>query len=153
MGMFFKCFPRMGPEIGQFQTIHQNVPEHFCLILPNFGAHAWLPAACRPLFTTNLSYLTTNWPDLCHFCMNSLHFNAEYHCNKNGANGAVVGQVPHFGPFPFKKNQRKGCQKGWKTKFHQIRFSACQTILDHKRSTPVVFWGEKRPWVEWWLNT
>jgi hypothetical protein len=42
---------------------------------------------------------------------------------KMGQNGAVVGQVPHFGPFPFKKSA-KGCQKGWKTKFHQIRFPA-----------------------------
>jgi len=57
---------------------------------------------------------------------------------KTGQNRAVVGQVPHC-PFPL-KNQQKGCQKGWKTKFHQIP--------DHKRSTPVVFWGEKRPWVE-----
>ena len=36
----------------------------------------------------------------------------------------------------------------WKTKFHPIRFSASQTIPHYKISTPVVFWGEKRPWVE-----
>ena len=63
-----------------------------------------------------------------------------------GRNRAIVGQVPHFGPFPL-KNQQKEYQKVWKTKFHQIRFSACQTI-HHKSSTPVVFWGGKRPWVE-----
>jgi len=34
------CFlnVRMGPQIGQFQDRHQNV-QHFCLILPNLGAH------------------------------------------------------------------------------------------------------------------
>ena len=61
-------------------------------------------------------------------------------------NGAVVGQVPHFGPFG--KNQQKRCQKEQKNKFHRIRFLACQAISAHKRSTPVVFWGEKRPWVD-----
>ena len=68
---------------------------------------------------------------------------------KMGQNGAVVGQIPHFGPFHLeRKHQQKGCQKRWNTKFHQIRFSASQTIPHHKRSIPVVFWGEKRPWVE-----
>ena len=38
-----------------------------------------------------------------------------------GRNGAVVGQVPHFGPFPL-KYQQKGCQKGWNTKFHHNPF-------------------------------
>ena len=58
-------------------------------------------------------------------------------------NGAVVGQVPIL----FNKIS-KGGQKGWKTKFHQIRFSASQTIPYYKKITPVVIWGEKRPWVE-----
>ena len=55
-----------------------------------------------------------------------------------GQNGAVLGQIPLFGPSPLEK-QHKGCQKGWKTKFHQIRFSAFQTTPYHVRSTPVVF--------------
>ena len=28
-----------------------------------------------------------------------------------GQNGAVVGQVPHFGPFPFEKISRRGAKK------------------------------------------
>jgi hypothetical protein len=48
-------------------------------------------------------------------------------------NGAVVGQVPIL----FNKIS-KGGQKGWKTKFHQIRFSASQTIPYYKKITPVV---------------
>jgi hypothetical protein len=67
--------------------------------------------------------------------MNRLHFNKEYHCNKNGAE---VGQVTHFGPFPLEKSA-KGVPKRVSTKFHQIRFSASQTIPHHKISTPVVF--------------
>jgi hypothetical protein len=63
---------------------------------------------------------------------------------KMGQNGAVVGQVPHFGPFPLEKISKRG----GKSVGNQVRLSACQTILHHIRSTPVVFWGEKRPWVE-----
>ena len=47
-------------------------------------------------------------------------------------NVAVVGQVPHFGPFP-EKNQQKGYQKGWKTKFHQIRFQHVKRFLIIKK--------------------
>jgi hypothetical protein len=31
MGMFFKRSPRMGPEIGQFQTRHQNASKALLL--------------------------------------------------------------------------------------------------------------------------
>jgi hypothetical protein len=31
-----------------------------------------------------------------------------------GRNRAVVGQVPHFGPFPFKKISERGAKKGGK---------------------------------------
>jgi len=69
-----------------------------------------------------------------------------------GQNVAVAGQVPHFGPFPLEK-QQKGCQKEWITKFHQIRFSACQTISHHKKySCGVLKWKEALGSV-WWLNT
>jgi hypothetical protein len=72
----------------------------------------------------------------------------EYHCNKNGAKRSSSWPGTPLWPISLEQNQQKGCQKGWKTKFHQIRFSASQTISRHKWSTPVVFWGEKRPWVE-----
>ena len=56
-----------------------------------------------------------------------------------GQNGAVVGHVLHFGPFPLTNFSKRGAEKGGKPNNHQIWFSACQTIPDHKRSTPVVF--------------
>jgi hypothetical protein len=31
-----------------------------------------------------------------------------------GQNGAVVGHVPHFGPFPLEKNSKRGAKKGGK---------------------------------------
>ena len=95
-----------------------------------------------PLFTTNLSVLTTNWPDLCHSLW------TVYILNKNGAKRSSSWPGTPFWPISLWKNQQKGCQKGRNTKFNQIRFSASQTIHHHKRNTPVVFWGEKRPWVE-----
>jgi len=55
-----------------------------------------------------------------------------------GQNGAVLGEIPHFGPFP-KEKQQKGCQNGWKTRFHQIWFSALQMTPYYVRSTCVVF--------------
>jgi hypothetical protein len=64
-----------------------------------------------------------------------------------GQDGAVVGQVPHLGTFPWEKIRRRGAKKGG-IEFYQIRFSASQTVHHHKISTLVVFWGEKRPWVE-----
>jgi hypothetical protein len=57
---------------------------------------------------------------------------------KMGQNGAVLGEIPHFGTFPWEKIRKKGCQKEWKTKFHQTRFSATQKIPHHIYSTPVV---------------
>ena len=58
----------------------------------------------------------------------------------------VVGEIRVFSHLP-KKKSRKGCQKGWKTKFLQIRFSAHPLIGHCNRSTPVVFWGEKMLWL------
>jgi len=43
-----------------------------------------------------------------------------------GQNGSVVGQVPHFGPFPL-KNKQKGLKEVSKRVENQVRFSACQT--------------------------
>jgi hypothetical protein len=54
-----------------------------------------------------------------------------------GQNGAVVGQVPQFGPFPLKKSA-KGVPKRWKINLHQIYFSNPRMIWYHKGSTPVV---------------
>jgi hypothetical protein len=76
------------------------------------------------------------------FFMNSLHFIKECHCSKNGAKRSSSWPGSPIWPISL------GCQKGSKTKFHQIRFSACQTIPVHKISTPVMFRVEKRPWVE-----
>jgi hypothetical protein len=50
-----------------------------------------------------------------------------------GQNGAVVGQVPHFGPFPFEKSAKGG------PKWVENQVSACQTIPDHKISTLAFF--------------
>jgi hypothetical protein len=60
---------------------------------------------------------------------------------KMGQNGAVLGEILHFG------KTAKGCQKRWKTKFHQIWFSALLTAPCYVRSTSVLFWGEKKPWL------
>jgi hypothetical protein len=52
-------------------------------------------------------------------------------------NGAIVGQVPHFGPFPIKS--AKGVPKRWKISLHQIYFSNPRMIWYHKGSPPVFF--------------
>jgi hypothetical protein len=46
--------------------------------------------------------------------MNRLHFNKNITATKMGRGGAVVGQVPHFGPFPFEKIKKRGAKKGGK---------------------------------------
>ena len=67
-----------------------------------------------------------------------------------GQNGAVLGQMPHFGPFwpiSLRENQQKGCQKRWEISPHQIYFSKLRMVWYHKGSPPVLFWDEKRPWL------
>jgi hypothetical protein len=49
---------------------------------------------------------------LCHFYKSRLHINKNIIATKMGQNGAVLGQIPHFGPLPLGENQQKGCQKG-----------------------------------------
>ena len=93
-------------------------------------------ALFRPIFVAIILF----------FDMNRLHLNKEYHCNKSDAKRSSSWSGTPFWPISLRKNQQKGCQQVWKTNFHQIRFSA--TIPRYKRSTPAVFWGEKRPWVE-----
>jgi hypothetical protein len=39
-----------------------------------------------------------------------------------GQNGAVLGQIPQFGPFPFEKIRKKGCQKSGKSTFTKYTF-------------------------------
>ena len=80
------------------------------------------------------------------FYMNCVNFNKEYHCNKKGAKRSSTCPDTPFWPISLKK-QQKGCQNGWKTKFNQIWFSALKTTPRHVRSTFVVFWGEKKPWL------
>ena len=63
-----------------------------------------------------------------------------------GQNGAVNGQIPHFGPFPFKKISKRGAKK-WKTNLHQIYFSNPRIVWYQRGSPPVLFWDEKRPWI------
>jgi len=52
-----------------------------------------------------------------------------------GQNGAVVGQVPYFGPFPLEKISKRGAKKGEKpssTKSgfqHVKRFQIIQQVL------------------------
>ena len=102
--------------------------------------------------TTKLSYLTTNWPDLCHFYMNSLHFNKNSIATKMGRNGAVVGQVPHFGPFPFNKFSKRGAKKGGKPSSAKSGFQRVKRFLIIKESCRVLRWKEALGRV-WWLNT
>ena len=61
-----------------------------------------------------------------------------------GQNGAAVGQVPHFGPFPLKKINKR-VPKRWKANLHQICFSKPRMILYHKGNPPVMFWDERGP--------
>jgi hypothetical protein len=63
---------------------------------------------------------------------------------KMGQNGAILGQVPHFGPFPLKKISIWGAKKA-ENQPHQIYFSNPRMIWYHKGSPPVLFWDEKRP--------
>ena len=53
-----------------------------------------------------LSHLTTNWPDLWQFHMNSLLFNKEYHCNKNGAKRSSNWPSTSFWPISLKKSAK-----------------------------------------------
>jgi hypothetical protein len=55
-----------------------------------------------------------------------------------GRNGAVVGQVPHFGPFPLEKISIRGAKRVENQVPPNPVFSM-STIPNHKRSTPVVF--------------
>ena len=55
-----------------------------------------------------------------------------------GQNGAVLGQIPHFGPFPFKKFSKRGAKKV-EINLHQICFSNPRIIWYHKGSPPVLF--------------
>ena len=77
-------------------------------------------------------------------------FNKEYHCNKNGAKRSSIWPDTPFWPISIKEIQQKGCQKGWKTNFHQIRFPACQTIPIIKEVLQSCFEMKRGPgpWVE-----
>jgi len=52
-----------------------------------------------------------------------------------GRNGAVVGQVPHFGPFLLEKNSKRGTMKGGIPSFtksgfqHPKRFLIIEEVL------------------------
>jgi len=39
-----------------------------------------------------------------------------------GQNGAVLGQMPHFGPFPLKKISKRGAKKGGKSALTKYTF-------------------------------
>jgi len=107
----------------------------------------------EPHFSPPICHISPPTDPICViFYINSLHSNKEYHCNKNGAKQSSSWPGTPFRTISLGNNQQKECQKKWKTKFHQIRFSACQTIPDHKRSTPVVRWKEALGRV-WWLHT
>ena len=43
-----------------------------------------------------------------------------------GQNGAVLGQIPQFGPFPFEKIRKKGCQKSGKSTFTKYTFQTLE---------------------------
>jgi hypothetical protein len=50
--------------------------------------------------------------------MNRLHSNKNIIATKMGRNGAVLGHIPHFGPFSLKLAE--GVPKRWKINLHQI---------------------------------
>jgi len=56
-------------------------------------------------------------------------------------NGPVIGQILHFGPFSFKK-QQKGCQKDKKSNFTKSTFQT-PGWFGHN----LLFWDEKRSWL------
>ena len=83
----------------------------------------------EPHFSPPICHISPPTDPICViFYINSLHSNKEYHCNKNGAKQSSSWLGTPFWPISLRENQQKGCQKGWKTKFHQIRFSAYRTI-------------------------
>ena len=46
-----------------------------------------------------------------------------------GQNGAVVGQVPHFGPFTTQKFSKRGVKKGGKPSFTKSGFQHAKRFL------------------------
>jgi hypothetical protein len=66
----------------------------------------------EPYFSPSFSHISPpNDPDLCHFYMNRLHFNKNSIATKMGQNGAVLGQILHFDPFPLQKINKRGAEK------------------------------------------
>jgi hypothetical protein len=63
-----------------------------------------------------------------------------------GQNGAVLGQIPYFGPFPLKKISKRGAKKKENQPSPNILFNP-RMIRYHKGLPPVLFWDEKRPWL------
>jgi len=148
-GGVFKMWIERGPRTGPFLSLASRVPAEWSEpeTIPVRGTRL-IARGVNPTFHHQSVIFQHQLTRFVSFYMNSLYFNKEYHCNKNGAKRSSSWPGTPFWPIPLRRNQQKGRQKGWNTKFHQIRFSASQTIPNHKRSTPVVFWGEKRPWVE-----
>jgi hypothetical protein len=77
--------------------------------------------------------------------MNSLHFNKEYHCNKNGAKQSSTWPDTLL-PISLEKLAKEVPER-WKFNLHQVCFSNPRMIWYHKGSPPVLFWDEKRPWL------
>ena len=60
-----------------------------------------------------------------------------------GQNGAVIGQLTHFGPFPFEKISKRGAKKGGKPKSTKSGFQHVKRFLIIKE-VPLSYFEVKR---------
>ena len=71
-----------------------------------------------------------------------------------GQNGAVVGQVPHFGPFPLEKISKRGTKKGGKPSSIKSGFQHVKRFLIIKEVLLSCFEVKEEALGRvWWLNT
>jgi len=70
-----------------------------------------------------------------------------------GQNGAVVGQVPHFGPFPLEKISKRGTKKGGKPSSTKSSFQHPKRFLILKEVLLSHFEVKEALDLAWWLNT
>ena len=110
MRVFLECKLSMGPLVCNTQTEHPkvalNLPyrQHLSLSVANWGAHIQFPVNptfhCQSARTHHLLHQSGSF---------FLYINII--ATKMGRNGAVLGQILHFGPFPLEKINKRDAKK------------------------------------------
>jgi len=119
---------------------------HLSLETASCGAYA-LTRGVNPTFHHQFVISHHQLTRFVSFCMNSLHSIKNVIAIKMGQNGAVVGQVPHFGPFPLLKISQRGAKKGGIPSSTKSGFQHPKRFLVIKERLLSCF-EVKRPWVE-----